>query len=152
MDHLILARRPNLELINKKKRLCRLMNFAIPMHHREKLKEYKYLHLARELKRLWKMNVDVISIVGALGTLHKIWKRDCGNWRWEKELRPSDHSSVKIRLLWRVSWNLRRLVIQTSVKNHLFKQVWKTHIEWKNGLLMCIGNKPTSQSLMEIDS
>ena len=81
-DHLIPARRPDLVLINKKKRMCQLVDFAVPADHRVKLKENekmnKYLDLARELKRLWNMRVKVILIVvGALGTvpinLEKNW-------------------------------------------------------------------------------
>ena len=54
--HLILARRPDLIIINKtKKRICKIVNFAIPADHRIKLKECekndKYLDLARELKK-----------------------------------------------------------------------------------------------------
>ena len=53
-DHLILARRPDLIIINKKKRTCKIVGFAVPADHRLKLKECekkdKYLDLARELK------------------------------------------------------------------------------------------------------
>ena len=54
-DHLIPARRPNLIIINKKKRTCKIVDFAVPADHRIKLKECKkrdkYLDLARELKK-----------------------------------------------------------------------------------------------------
>ena len=54
MDHLILARRPELVIVNKKKKTCKIVVFAIPADHRVKLKESekrdKYLDLARELK------------------------------------------------------------------------------------------------------
>ena len=72
-DHPIPARRPDLVLINKKKkkekRTCQLVDF--PANHRVKMKENekmdKYLDLARELKKLWNMKVNVIPIVvGAL--------------------------------------------------------------------------------------
>ena len=43
------------------------MEFAVPADHRIKLKEcekkYKYLDLARELKKLWNMKVTIIPIV-----------------------------------------------------------------------------------------
>ena len=70
-DHLITARRPDLVLINKKKRTCQIVDFAVPADHRVKLKEIekkdKYLDLARELKKLWNMRVKVVPIViGAL--------------------------------------------------------------------------------------
>ena len=75
-DHLITARRPDLVLINKKKRTCHIVDFAVPADHRVKLKEIekkdKYLDLTRELKKLWNMRVKVVPIViGALGTVPK---------------------------------------------------------------------------------
>ena len=62
-DHLISARRPDLIIINKKekKRICKIVDFAVPADHRIKLKECekknKYFDLARELKKLWNMKV-----------------------------------------------------------------------------------------------
>ena len=54
-DHLILTRRPDLIIINKKKTICKIVDFAVPADHRIKLKEgekkNKYLDLARELKK-----------------------------------------------------------------------------------------------------
>ena len=77
-DHLIPARRPDLIIINKKKkkRICKIADFAFPADHRIKLKESekkdKYLDLARELKKLWNMKVTIVPIVmGALGTITK---------------------------------------------------------------------------------
>ena len=55
MDHLISVKRPDLIVINKKKRTCKIVDFAVPADHRIKPKEsekkYKYLDLARELKK-----------------------------------------------------------------------------------------------------
>ena len=60
-DHLIPVRRPDLIIINKMKRICKIVDFAVPADHRINLKECamkdKYLDLARELKR-------------------------CGTWKW----------------------------------------------------------------------
>ena len=75
-DHLILARKPDLIIINKKKRTCKIVDFAVQVHHRinqkESEKKNKYLDLARELKKLWSMQVTVIPIViGAFGTITK---------------------------------------------------------------------------------
>ena len=57
-DHLIPARRPDLIIINKKKRTCKIVDFAVPVDHRIKLKECekkdKYFDLARELKKTMK--------------------------------------------------------------------------------------------------
>ena len=52
-DHLISASRPDLIVINKKKKkTCKIVNFAAPADHRIKLKESekrdKYLNLAME--------------------------------------------------------------------------------------------------------
>ena len=52
------------------------VDFALPADHRIKLKQcekkYKYLDLARELKKLWNMQVTIIPIViGAIGTVTK---------------------------------------------------------------------------------
>ena len=71
-----MARRSDLIIINKKKRTCKIVDFAVPADHRIKLKEYekndKYLDLARELKKLWNMQVTIIPIViGAFGTVTK---------------------------------------------------------------------------------
>ena len=54
-DHLISARRPDLIIIIKKERTCKIVDFAVPADHRIKMKECekrdKYLDLARELKK-----------------------------------------------------------------------------------------------------
>ena len=54
-DHLISAKRPDLIIINKKQRICKIVDFAVPADHRIKLKECekkdKYLDLTRELKK-----------------------------------------------------------------------------------------------------
>ena len=73
-DHLISARRPALIIINKK--ICKIVDFAVPADYRIKLKECekrdKYLDLARGLKKLWNMNETIIPIViGAFGTVPK---------------------------------------------------------------------------------
>ena len=75
-DHLIPDRRPDLIIINKKKRTCKIVDFAVSADHRIKLKESekkdKYLDLASELKKLWNMKETIIPIViGAFGTITK---------------------------------------------------------------------------------
>ena len=76
-DHLIPARRPELIIINKKKRTCKIVDFAVPADNRIKQKESekkdKYLDLARELKKLWNMQVKIIPIlIGTFGTVTKV--------------------------------------------------------------------------------
>ena len=75
-DHLIPARRPDLIIINRKKRTCKIVDFAVPADHRIKLKECekkdKYLYFAREWKKLWNMQVTIIPIVfGVFETVTK---------------------------------------------------------------------------------
>ena len=75
-DHLISARRPDLIIIIKKQKICKIVDFAVPADHRIKLKECekrdKYLDLARELKKLWNMKVTIIlTVIGAFGTVTK---------------------------------------------------------------------------------
>ena len=75
-DQLTLAKRPDLIIINKIKKICKIVDLAVPADHRIKLKECekrdKYLDLARELKKLWNMKVTIIPIViGAFGTVTK---------------------------------------------------------------------------------
>ena len=60
----------------QQKKICKIVDFAVPADHRIKLKECekkeKYLDLARELKKLWNIKVTIIQIViGAFGTVTK---------------------------------------------------------------------------------
>ena len=72
-----MARRPDLIIINKKKRkICKIVDFAVPTDHRIKLKEYekndKYHDFARESKKLWNMNVMIVPIMIVVsGTINK---------------------------------------------------------------------------------
>ena len=76
-DHLIPATRPDLIIINKRKRICKTVDFAVPADHRINLKESekknKYLDLASELKKqLWNVKVTIVpDVIGALGTVTK---------------------------------------------------------------------------------
>ncbi len=68
--------RPRNNQQKKKKRICKIVDFAVPADHRIKLKECEkknnYLDLAWELKKLWNTKVTIVPIViGALGTVTK---------------------------------------------------------------------------------
>ena len=70
-DHLISARRPELILINKKKKkkICKIVEFAVPADQRIKLKECEKRDKHLDL---WNMKVTIIPIViGAFGTVTK---------------------------------------------------------------------------------
>ena len=75
-DLLILARRPDLIIINKKRELAKLCTLLSWMTTEKDVKgcekKNKYLNLARELKKLWDMDVTIIPIViSAFGTVTK---------------------------------------------------------------------------------
>ena len=68
--------RPHNNQQKKKKRICKIVDFAVPGNHRINLKESekrdKYLDLYRKLKKLWNMKVTIVPIViGAYGTITK---------------------------------------------------------------------------------
>ena len=75
-EQVISARRPGLIIVNKKKRTCRFVDFAVPADHRVKLKgkrEISFLDLARKLKKLRNMKVMMIPIViSVLGIVTKV--------------------------------------------------------------------------------
>ena len=60
-DHLISARRPDIVRVNKKNQACRIVDFAVPLDHKVKLKENKkkdkYQDHERELKKVRNMEV-----------------------------------------------------------------------------------------------
>ena len=86
-DHLISVRKPDLKIINKKKRICKIVDFAVPADHIIKLNECekkdKYLDFARELKKtmehvgdnytncnwcVWNRNYRITKGTGGLGS------------------------------------------------------------------------------------
>ena len=109
-DHLISARRLDLIIINKNERTFKIVDFAVPTDYRIRLKESekkdKYLHLARELKTLWNMNVTVIPIViSAFSSVTKgLLKR-----LEDLEIRGREESIQTLMLL-RTARKLRRIL------------------------------------------
>ena len=133
MDHLISATRPDLIIINKKKkkRIYKIVDFTVPADHRIKLKEWekkdKYLDIARELKKLWNMKVTIVPIViGAFGTVTEGLLKGFGSWQT-----CGDHPNVSFiedgQNTEKSLGDLRRLAVtQTSVKNRQRTLMWKT--------------------------
>ena len=75
-DHVIEARRPDLVVVDKKERSCKIINFSVPGDSRieetEKDKIEKYQYLGRELQKIWNVKVKIIPIVvGSLGAIPK---------------------------------------------------------------------------------
>ena len=111
-DHLISAQRPDLIIINKKKKktkICKVVDFAVPADRRIKLKECekrdKYLDLARELKKTMEHEGDNYTIViGAFGTVTKgllkgLEDLEVGGW---VETIQTTTLLKTARILWRV--------------------------------------------------
>ena len=109
-------------------------DFAVPVDHGIKLKECekkdKYLHPARELKKLWKTEVSVVPIV--IGVFwHSDWMiirwlggfgiwRMCGDYPDDSIIEDDQHTEKSLG-------DLRRLdVTQTPVKHHQLTLTWKT--------------------------
>ena len=124
-DHLILARRPDLIIINKRKRICKIVDFAVPADHRINLKERekkdKYLDLARELKKLWNMKVTIVPIVtGVFGTVTK------GLFKGLEDLEVSGRvETIQTTALLRTARILRQL-LETWGDLLSLKLQWKT--------------------------
>ena len=105
-----------------KKKICNIVDFAVPADHRIKLKECekrdKYLHLARELKKLWNMKVTTIpNVIGAFGTLIIKGSGRFGIWR-----QSGDH---QITALFKTARILRR-VLETWGDLLSLKLQWNT--------------------------
>ena len=75
-DHVIEARRPDLVVVDKKRRTCKIIDFAVPgdsrIEEKEKEKIEKYQDLRRELQKIWNVRVKIIPLVGgSLGGIPK---------------------------------------------------------------------------------
>ena len=75
-DHVIEHRRPDIVVADKNNKRALLIDIAVPadarVEEKEQEKMARYQDLARELKRLWKVETKVIPIVvGTLGTVAK---------------------------------------------------------------------------------
>ena len=139
MYHLISTRRPRYNN-QQKKRTCKIVDFAVPVDHRIKLKECekkdKYLDLARELKKLWNMKVTIILIViGAFGTVTK------GLLKGLEDLEVGGRvKTIKTTALLRTARIVRR-VLKTWGDLLLLKLQWKTiSLHWWEKLLWVNSN------------
>ena len=75
-DHVIEARIPDLVLVDKKERLCKIIDFAVPgdgrIEEKEKDKIEKYQDLGWELQKIWIVKVKIVPlVVGSLGAIPK---------------------------------------------------------------------------------
>ena len=134
LDHLILARRPDLGIINKKKRPCLIVDFAVPVNHRVNLKEKKgkYLDFAKKLKKktkLWNMKVTVILIInGIFATVTKGLIQGLDDLEIRGRMETIQNIAIlrSTRTTEKSPGDLRRLdVALTPVRNHQLTVVWK---------------------------
>ena len=75
-DQIVENRKPDIVIINKKKKEVKIIDIAIPIDNRVKEKEgekiEKYEKLKEEIERIWKMRAMVIPVViGALGAVSR---------------------------------------------------------------------------------
>ena len=75
-DHVIQAQRPDLVVVDKKERSCKIIDFAVPgdskIEEKENDKIEKYQELGRELQKIWDVKVKIIPlVVGSLGAIPK---------------------------------------------------------------------------------
>ena len=128
-DHLIPARRPDLPMVNKNKRNCRIVDFAVPLDNRGKTKENikrnKILNLSRELNNLWNMKRTLVSfVICTLGTFPG------GTGRVSNQRTSENHPNYSVVYVRQNTEknprNLRRLTVgQTPVKGYQLTMVWK---------------------------
>ena len=75
-DHVIEARRPDLVVVDKKERICKIIDLAVPgdsrIEEKEKGKIEKYQELGKELQKIWNVKVKIIPlVVGSFGAISK---------------------------------------------------------------------------------
>ena len=75
-DHVIEAQRPDLFVVDKKKRSCKIIDFVVPgdsmIEEKEKDKIEKDQDLGRELQKIQNVKVKMIPlVVGSLGAILK---------------------------------------------------------------------------------
>ena len=66
-DHDIEAQRPDLAVVDKMDRSCKIINFAVPgdsrIEGKEKDKIEKYQDLGRELQRIWNVKLKIMPLL-----------------------------------------------------------------------------------------
>ena len=75
-NHVIEPRRPDLVVVDKTERSCKIIGFAVPgdsrIEEKEKDKVEKYQDLGRKLQKIWNVKVKIIAlVVGSLGAIPK---------------------------------------------------------------------------------
>ena len=125
-DHLISARRPDLVIVNEKKKICQIVDFAFLANHRVKLKESekrtKYLDLTREMKKTMEQENDSDTNCNWC-TRYSHQKISTGTVGLGNKRMNGDHPNYSIvgigQNTKKSPGNLRRLAVtQTPEENH----------------------------------
>ena len=139
IDHLISARQPDPEMVNKNKSTSWNVDFAVLADYivklKERVKKDKYLELARESKKLGNMKVTVIPIaIGALGTVTKELVKGTGGLGNKRMSGDHPNYSIKINQnTEKCPGDLSGLTVtQIPARNHWLMLVWKTFKGVKN--------------------
>ena len=129
--HLILARRPDLILINKK-RACKIVDFAVLIELGVKLKLKRKINTSNLLgnwKKMWNMKVMFIPIIiGVLGTVIKGFKKGPKDLEIKGRVKTIQTTALlrSASILTRGLENLRKLLVtQTPGKDHQLTLMWK---------------------------
>ena len=128
-DHLILARTPDLIIINKKREIWKIVDFVVPVDHGITLKECekkdKYLDLARELKKTMEHESDDYTNCDcAFNTVTK------GLLKFPEDLEVGERvETIQTPALLKTARILGR-VLETWEDLLLLKLQWKT-ISWR---------------------
>ena len=139
-DHLISARRPDLEIVNKKKkrereRTCQIVDFAVPADYRVKPKESEkrdmYVHLTRELKKNPTEHESDSSNNWNLRAWYSHQRISTWNGELENKRKSADHPNYSVievgQNTEKSPGNLWRLAVnETLLENHQLTLVWKS--------------------------
>ena len=120
-DHLILARWPDLVIGNKKKRTCKIVEFAVPADHIEvsKMRD-KYLDLAWELKKPMEHESDINCNLCTWDNPQRIGKKGLKGLGISGQV-----ETIQITALFRSARILRR-ILETWGDLLSLKLEWKT--------------------------
>ena len=135
-DHLISARRPDLMIINNKKRICRIVDLAFPVNHSTNLKERKKkdkdLDLTRDLIKTLEHEMTIMHIItGVIGSDTKGLVQGLEDLQITRRVESIQCTTLLNRTAYcEESWRL--VVTHTSVKDNQLTVVWKTLKEQSN--------------------
>ena len=71
-DEVIEGQRPDLVVVDKRERSCKIIDFRIEKKEKDKIE--KYQNLERELQKVWNVKVKIMPlVVGSLGAIANVF-------------------------------------------------------------------------------